>query len=304
MNLREHLQKVSIETELRRIIYHIAGTAKYISEEIHTETRKLAGTTNQYGEEQLELDVLADILLKERLERDTSFGINEFVSEEQNNIVPLNTNGGRYSVSVDPLDGSSLVDSNLSIGTIVGIHDGPILNNKSGRESMVAAMYVLYGPLTTLMYTTGNGTHEFVLDTTGNYVLSDENMGMNESGSIYSPGGLKSEWFPCHSKFIDSLESDGHKLRYSGAFVPDINQLVTKKGGLFTYPKLKSAPEGKLRLLFELQPMAMIVEQAGGMATDGYNDILDKVPEKLDERSPIYIGSKQEVELAKEFLRY
>src|SRR3989338_9608015 len=105
MNLREHLLQVGVEEELRRIIYHVAGSAKYISAEIHEENRKLAGTTNTYGEEQLELDVLADRLLKERLERDTSFGIKEFVSEEQNNIVSLNTNGGRYSVSVDPLDG-------------------------------------------------------------------------------------------------------------------------------------------------------------------------------------------------------
>ena len=304
MNLREHLLHVGVEEELRRIIYHVAGSAKYISAEIHEENRKLAGTTNTYGEEQLELDVLADRLLKERLERDTSFGIKEFVSEEQNNIVSLNTNGGRYSVSVDPLDGSSLVDANLSVGTIVGMHEGAIMSGKPGRESMVAAMYILYGPLTTLVYTAGKGTHEFVLDNTGNYILSDEFMKMNDRGAIYSPGGLKSEWLDNHANFIQKLESDGYKLRYSGAFVPDINQLITSKGGLFTYPKLRTAASGKLRLLFELQPMAMLVEQAQGKATDGYVNILDKVPEKLDQRSPIYIGSKREVELANEFLRY
>jgi len=206
-----------------------------------------------------------------------------------------------YSVAIDPLDGSSLVDVNLSIGTIVGIHKGPILSGKPGRESLVAAMYILYGPLTTLVYTANNGVHEFVLDPAGNFVLSQENIKMKDKGAIYSPGGLKKEWLPDHARFIDSLEEDGYKLRYSGGFVPDINQVLMKGGGLFTYPDLQRAPNGKLRLLFECQPMALILEQAGGKATTGTQEILDIVPEELDQRVPIYIGSKTEIQSVLEY---
>ncbi len=160
-------------------------------------------------------------------------------------------------------------------------------------------MYVLYGPLTTLVYTAGKGTHEFIHDPAGNFVLSTESIRMNEKGSIYSPGGMRSEWTPEHERYIHALEQNDYKLRYSGGFVPDINQILLKRGGIFSYPALKDAPKGKLRLLFELQPMAFIIEQSGGAAIDGTTPILDLVPESLDQRSPVYIGSKHEVELAR-----
>jgi fructose-1,6-bisphosphatase I len=264
--------------------------------------RKLAGTQNNFGEEQMELDVLADDILKRRLEYETSFGVSEFASEEQDAIRLLSKNGARYSVTVDPLDGSSLIDVNLAVGTIVGIHEGKILNGRSGRESLAAAMYIIYGPLTTLVYTAKNGTHEFVLDPTGNFVLSRENLRLKEKGSLYSPGGLRSDWLPNHAAFIDCLEAQGYKLRYSGGMAPDVNQVISKGGGLFTYPALKSAASGKLRLLLEEQPLALIAEEAGGMATDGFNDILDIVPQELEHRAPFYIGSRKEILLAKEYL--
>lgn len=167
---------------------------------------------------------------------------------------------------------------------------------------MVAALYITYGPLMTMVYSAGKGTHEFVLNREGEYVLSQENIKFKESGSIYSPGGLRKDWIPRHLKFLESLEDEGYKLRYSGGFVPDINQILIKKGGIFTYPALKEEPQGKLRLLFELQPMAFIVEQAGGMATNGHEDILSLTVNDLGQRSPIYIGSRREVEKAGEFL--
>ena len=165
------------------------------------------------------------------------------------------------------MDGSSLVDTNLAIGTIIGIHKNSIFD--CGKNSMVAALYITYGPLITMIYSAGKGVHEFVLDREGEYVLSEENIRLNERGSIFSPGGLRKDWTDNHHRYIDKLEADGYKLRYSGGFVPDINQVIIKRGGLFTHPALKKSPQGKLRLLFELQPMAFIVEQAGGMATDG-----------------------------------
>ncbi|MCZ6677358.1 MAG: fructose-1,6-bisphosphatase [Candidatus Poribacteria bacterium] len=302
INLRAHLSNHGVEEKLRRIIAHVADSAKYISLIMREANRKLAGTQNSFGEDQLELDVLADDILKQRLEYETSFGIGEFASEEQDTIKLLSTNGERYSVTVDPLDGSSLVDVNLAVGTFIGIHEGKILSGKPGRETLAAAMYVVYGPLTTLVYTARNGTHEFVLDPTGNFVLSQENLTLKDSGSIYSPGGLRSEWLPKHAAFIDYLEAEGYKLRYSGGLVPDANQIISKGGGIFTYPALTSARAGKLRLLFEEQPLALIVEGAGGLATNGVNDILDLVPEALEQRSPFYMGSRIEVQMARRYL--
>jgi fructose-1,6-bisphosphatase I len=203
-------------------------------------------------------------------------------------------------VTADPLDGSSLVDTNLAIGTIIGIHKESILD--SGRNTMVAALYITYGPLITMIYSAGKGAHEFVLNREGEYVLSEENIKLKEKGSIFSPGGLRRDWTEEHLKFVEKLESDGYKLRYSGGFVPDINQVLIKKGGLFTYPALKKSPKGKLRLLFELQPMAFIMEQAGGLAIDGNQDILSVKVENVNQLSPIYIGSSYEVQLAKQML--
>lgn len=300
MNLREHLLKTETETELRRIVWALARTSKYVSSTMHQANRKLVGTTNPFGEEQLDLDVLADRLLMERLRDDTSFRINQFASEEQDNILVLNDKGDRYSATSDPLDGSSLADVNLAVGSIIGIHDGELLEGKPGRESMAAAMYVLYGPLTTLVYTTGNGVHEFVLNREGDFILAKENI-MVGDGRMYSTGGLRKDWLPGHLEFITALEDDGYKLRYSGAFVPDAS-LILNQGGLFTYPALKDAPNGKLRLLFELQPMAYAFEQAGGKAMDGKRDILDIVPENLDQRSPIYLGNESTIEMVKSYL--
>jgi len=113
---------------------------------------------------------------------------------------------------------------------------------------------------------------------------------------------LRKDWTPGHLKYVEYLERKGYKLRYSGGFVPDLNQILIKKGGIFSYPALKESPQGKLRLIFELQPMAFIFEQAGGKATDGKEDILSIKPENLDHRSPIYIGSRHEVGKAKEYL--
>ncbi len=300
--LRTHLSSNDIEHELRRVLDFLAQTSKYISRDVRIPNIKKAGTTNTYGEEQLELDVQTDFKFMGYLSQERSFGIQEFASEEQNQVKKLHTNNGRYSVTSDPLDGSSLVDVNLSIGTIFGIHEGPILSGKPARETMAAAMFMLYGPQTTLIYSGGKGTHQFVLDRAGNWVLKEEDIQMQGRGKIYSPGGNRRDWMEGHKKYIEDLEEEGYKLRYEGSLVGDVHQILLKKGGVFSYPALKGRPEGKLRLLFELQPMAYLMENAGGGATDGLENILDKVPNRLDERSPIYIGSGHEVEAAKEYL--
>lgn len=287
-----------VEVELRRLIWQIAVVGKYISAKIHESNRKLAGLKNVYGEEQMALDRASDEILKSQLE--FSGFVHEYASEELEDIIKIGTGNEKYIVTADPLDGSSLVDTNLAIGTIIGIHQDSVKD--CGRNTMVAALYITYGPLITMIYSAGKGAHEFVLNREGEYVLSEENITLKDKGSIFSPGGLRKDWTPEHLKFIEKLESDGYKLRYSGGFVPDINQVLIKKGGLFTYPALKKSPQGKLRLLFELQPMAFITEQAGGMATDGRQDILSIRVETINQLSPVYIGSAYEVRLAGEML--
>ncbi|HPL64831.1 MAG TPA: class 1 fructose-bisphosphatase [Syntrophales bacterium] len=288
-----------VETELRRLIWQIAITGKYISAKIHEANRKFAGFRNIFGEEQLALDRTADEILKAQLQ--FSGFVREYASEEQDSVIVIGKGNEQYFITADPLDGSSLVDTNLSIGTIIGIHSSPVLNE--GRKTLVAAMYITYGPLITMVYSAGKGSHEFVLNREGEYVLAQENIVMDDRGSIYSLGGLRKEWLPEHLAYVEFLESSGYKLRYSGGFVPDINQILIKKGGIFSYPALKKSPSGKLRLIFELQPMAYILEQAGGMATDGSRDILDIKATDLDHRSPVYIGSRFEIQKAREFLK-
>jgi len=298
IDLRRHMWLEGVEVELRRLIWQIAVVGKYISAKIHESNRKLAGFQNVYGDEQLALDRISDEIMKNKLQ--FSGFVREYASEELEDIVKIGTGKEKYIVTADPLDGSSLVDTNLAIGTIIGIHKDSVLD--FGRKTMVAALYITYGPLITMIYSAGEGAHEFVLDREGEYILSQENIMLKEKGSIFSPGGLRRDWTPEHLKFVEQLEKEGYKLRYSGGFVPDINQILIKKGGVFTYPALKKSPQGKLRLLFELQPMAFIMEQAGGLATDGNQDILSIKVENVNQLSPVYIGSVTEVQMAKEFL--
>lgn len=298
IDLRRHMWMAGVEVELRRLIWQIAVVGKYISAKIHESNRKLAGYTNIYGDKQLALDRSSDEILRNQLQ--FSGFVREYASEEQEEIIKIGSGSEKYVIAADPLDGSSLVDTNLSIGTIIGIHKESVFD--TGRNTMVAALYIIYGPLITMIYSAGVGTHEFVLNREGEYVLAQENIRLKEKGSIFSPGGLRRDWTQQHRRFIEQLENDGYKLRYSGGFVPDINQILIKKGGLFTYPALQKSPQGKLRLLFELQPMAYLIEQAGGQATNGLEDILSLKVEKFDQCSPVYIGSTTEVQLAKQFL--
>lgn len=298
VDLRRHMWKAGVEMELRRLIWQIAVMGKYISAKIHESNRKLAGFKNIYDEEQLALDKSADEILKNQLQY--SGFVREYASEERDAVMQIGQGDEKYFITADPLDGSSLVETNLAIGTIIGIHRESIFSE--GRNTLVAAMYITYGPLITMVYSAGKGTHEFVLNREGEYALSEENIQLRERGDIYSLGGLRRDWTPEHLQYVEFLEKEGYKLRYSGGFVPDINQVLIKRGGIFTYPALKKSPKGKLRLLFELQPMAFIIEQAGGKATNGKEDILSIKVEELNQRCPIYIGSRFEVEKAEAFL--
>lgn len=299
IDLRRHLREQEVDDNLTHLICEIAEASKYIINSIRTGDLGVAGTSNLYGEQQLALDVLADRILRKRL--DHSRVVANMMSEEMDEIIPISPDcDGKYSVAFDPLDGSSLVDVNLAVGTIVSIFEGCDLL-QPGRNQ-VAAMYVLYGPRTTLVYSVGKGVHEFGMNTLMEYTLIQEDITIKPKGNLYSPGGQRNLYTPGTEAFVSHLEERGVKLRYSGGFVPDINQVLLKGEGIFFYPHLKGLPLGKLRLLFELSPMAFLIEQAGGAASNGHKRILDLQPEEIHQRAPVFIGCKEDVALAEEFI--
>lgn len=302
VDLRCYLRETNVDRDLTRLICEIADASKYIINSIRTGDLGVAGTSNLYGEEQLALDVLSDRILRKRLIH--SGVVSTIVSEETNEIIHVENHDHnserRFSVAYDPLDGSSLVDVNLAVGTIVAIYEGSDIL-QAGRQQ-VAAMYILYGPRTTLVLSTGNGVHEFAMNQLMEYTLERENIQLAAHGSIYSPGGQRNKYTAGTEKFVRHLEENGAKLRYSGGFVPDINQIMIKGKGIFLYPHLQGAPQGKLRLLYELNPMAFLIEQAGGAASNGKDRILDLIPSRIDERAPIFIGCKDDVALAQSFI--
>lgn len=298
VDLRRHLREQGICDNLVHLICEIAEASKYVINAVRTGDLGVAGTSNLYGEEQLALDVLSDRIIKKRLIH--SGVVCNIASEEMDEIFQAQADSqGLYSVAYDPLDGSSLVDVNLAVGTIVSIYKGCDLL-QSGRNQ-VAALYILYGPRVSLVYSVGNGVHEFTMNQLMEFTLTRENVTMKPSGDIYSPGGLRMKYLAGDAEFIKYLEAKGSKLRYSGGFVPDINQVLMKGKGIFMYPALQGSPNGKLRLLFELNPMAYLIENAGGAAANGKIPILDLMPESLDHRAPIYIGCKEEVAKAVEY---
>jgi fructose-1,6-bisphosphatase I len=298
-DLRRHLREQNICDNLIHLICEIAEAGKYVINAIRTGDLGVAGTSNLYGEEQLALDVLSDRIIKKRLIH--SGVVCSILSEEMDEVLTVKPEAdGLYSVGYDPLDGSSLVDVNLAVGTIVSIFSGGNLL-QPGRKQ-VAALYILYGPRVSLVYSVGKGVHEFTMNHLMEYTLTRENITMAAAGNIYSPGGLRNKYGEGVEKFVRYLEAKGAKLRYSGGFVPDINQILLKGKGIFMYPALNGSPNGKLRLLFELNPMAYLVEQAGGAASNGSIPILDIEPDGYDQREPIFIGCSEDVAKALEFL--
>lgn len=294
MNLADHLD--GIDKGLKQIILNVADKSKEIQNAFFTHN-KLAGSQNVYGEDQLELDKWADILMLNAMEE--SKIVKNFASEEQFEIIEILKSKGSYGVVVDPLDGVSCVKTNLAVGTILGVFDeGDVL--EKGKK-MDAAMYVLYGPQTSLVYTAKDGVHEFVLNPKNKFVLRAEDMKIPKKGKIYGSGGYRKEWTKKHLNFIEELEKQNYKLRVSGSFTADFHQVLTY-GGLFAYPATKTKPEGKLRLLFECNPLSFIAKQAGGDSTNGKKSILEIKPERISHRTPIYVGGKTEIELAEKFL--
>lgn len=290
MKLQEKL--ATEEPELQEVLLTFAAGVKEIAALFHPEKRKEAGSVNASGHSQLQMDLTADNLFLSLFKEKNC--IKSYASEEREELLSVN-NSAHYSVALDPLDGSSLLDANLSVGSILGIWKGDIFTGQ-----IVAAAYAVYGPSTVLVFSTGKKVFEFLLE--GGEFVSVQELSLKDKGTLYSIGGLKTKWLPEHAAFVAALENQSYKLRYSGALVADVHQILMKAGGIFSYPALIDVPNGKLHLFFELAPFAFLVEAAGGVATDGTQRILDIPRKDLRQRSAIYIGSRFEVEKAKAFL--
>lgn len=273
------------------------------------------GDVNVQGETQQKLDVYANNVLKHCLAVRESIGI--LASEENQHPMTVHYESPRanYAVVFDPLDGSSNIDVNVSVGTTFSIlrrPDGAGLDDveqwllQPGRKQ-IAAGYVVYGSSTILVYSVGNGVHGFTLDPAiGAYVLSHENMRMPEQGSYYSVNEAYLRDFPQpYQDYIQKLRSGEfgrtYSSRYIGSMVADFHRTLLK-GGVFFYPPTKDHADGKLRLTYEASPAAFIAEQAGGMAIDGRQPILDIQPDSLHQRTPFIVGSRREVELLQQML--
>ena len=244
--------------------------------------RELAGAENPSGERRLAADEYADELLEDRLGRID--GVGAYASEEREGVVDT---GEGYAVAVDPLDGSSNLKPNNVMGTIVGVYDAPL--PASGRD-LVAAGYVLYGPITTMAFAREGTVTEYLIED-GEPTVLNEDVTLPDDPTVYGFGGRVPDWRDDFATYVDEVESE-LKLRYGGAMIGDVNQVLTY-GGVFAYPALRSAPEGKLRLQFECNPVGYVVESAGGRSSDGTGSVLDVDPDGLHQRTPVYLGNDE-----------
>lgn len=305
--------------DLSDILYDIALAAKMISSKVRraglSDILGVAGQENVQGEVQQKLDVIANEIMVGALE--AGGRLCAMASEEEAALIPIppTYRTGKYVVLFDPLDGSSNIDVNVPVGTIFSVLQrvgtgavGTLEDFLQAGTEQVAAGYVLYGSSTMLVYTTGNGAHGFTLDPSiGEFLLSHPAIRTPAAGKFLSVNdayeGLWAEPVRRLMRQYRGLEG-GHKaknVRYVGSLVADFHRNLLA-GGVFCYPPNRQSPKGKLRLLYECNPMAFIVEQAGGAAIDGERRLLSVVPTELHQRSPLYIGSRDDVALAAETL--
>jgi fructose-1,6-bisphosphatase I len=270
------------------------------------------GGVNVQGESVKKMDIYANEVFISVFKQ--SGLVCRLASEEMEKpyYIPENCPLGRYSLLYDPLDGSSNLDINLNVGSIFSIRqqegndeEGLALDLLQDGHKQIAAGYVLYGPSTMLVYSIGKGVHSFTLDPSlGEFILSSENIQVPEHGPIYSVNeGNFWQWEESIRDYIRYVHRhEGYTARYGGALVGDFHRILLQ-GGVFLYPGTVKQPEGKLRLLYESAPLAFLIEQAGGRASTGGEDIMDVVPTKLHERTPLIIGSKEDVELVQSFIK-
>jgi fructose-1,6-bisphosphatase I len=296
------LQQITLCTKIIASRVNMAGLADVLG---------LTGETNVQGEEVQKLDELANNVLIRTLSRGGKVCALGSEENDQPILVPDGYPSGKYVVMFDPLDGSSNIDVNVSIGTIFGIHErrspaGGKANDKDLLQpgaKQVAAGYVIYGSSTMLVYTTGHGVHGFTLDpAVGEFFLSHVDIKIPQRGKIFSVNeGNAATWAEPVRKWTEWLKTPSadkqrpYSARYVGSMVADVHRTLLK-GGVFAYPADTKSASGKLRLMYEAAPLAFIIEQAGGLASTGSERVLDILPSELHQRVPLYLGSKGDVE--------
>jgi fructose-1,6-bisphosphatase I len=307
--------------ELSKLLHDLSLAAKVISLEVNkaglVDILGFTGDNNVHGEKVKKLDMFAHDMLIRAMDHGGHLSV--MASEEEEDIIhiPSPYKVGKYVLLFDPLDGSSNIDANISIGTIFSIYKRITPDGKPGTiedclqkgTEQVAAGYIVYGSSTIMVYTAGHGVHGFTLDPSfGEFLLSHENIQIPKKGKIYSINeGNYKYWHPGLKKYIKWLQDEDkengrpYSSRYIGSMVADIHRNLLY-GGIFMYPADSRNPKGKLRLMYECNPMAFIIEAAGGRASTGIIRILEVQPKTLHERSPIFIGSEEDVKTVEEFI--
>jgi fructose-1,6-bisphosphatase I len=306
--------------EFSTLLRNLALAVKIVSREVRraglVDILGRASATNTSGDEVKKLDVFANEMIINALESGGQLCV--MASEENETVIPIPEEFpcGKYAMLFDPLDGSSNIEANVTIGTVFSIFRR-VSGGGPGTEAdvvqpgvkQVAAGYVMYGSSTILVFTVGNGVQGFTLDPTiGSFLLSHPNMTIPPRGSIYSVNeGNRLLWDEPFQRYLDYLQTPDasskhpYKARYVGSMIADVHRTLLY-GGIFAYPADSANPKGKLRLMYEANPMAFIIEQAGGRATDGKQRIMEVVPSDVHERVPLFIGSTEDVLEAEEFL--
>jgi fructose-1,6-bisphosphatase len=306
--LQNYFDSKNVSPDLQKLIFSLlwAGADFYELTLFHYDFKNFyADTTNKSGDRQLKIDVAAnDVFVGLLKENDVALIASEELAE------PIKgKSGGKYAVAFDPLDGSSIVDADMSVGSIVGIYEGNSVIGRKGDEQ-VAALAFVYGPQFTFFLTVGQGTisgvyrpekypYDIVAEQRNEqFYISNEQVVLAEDGKYFAPGNLRAAsneaWY---MKTLQKWIKGGYTLRYSGGMVPDIGHIFVKGGGIFLYPGTEQKPDGKLRLLYECAPFAFLIEQAGGKAlTQKGERILDILVEFPHQTTTVFLGSKNDVE--------
>ena len=299
--LLEHVIGAGAAPGAARVVAAVAGAAREVAHLLHDASAQAASGQNASGDCQLRLDLQADEIFTRHLRQCGQ--VCAVASEEKPLPEPL-TEGGDYAVCFDPLDGSSLVSANLSLGAIFGVFAGGSFVGQRGRQ-MVCAGYAVFGPRLEIVVALPTVAMRFYQNSSGEFVLSDASLCLKETGMYFAPGNLRAARArPDYAAWHQAMVQSGRTLRYSGGMVPDIHHILAKRGGIFTYPGTPQKPDGKLRLLFEAAPMAFVMRAANGHGTDDRGqDLLDKEITDIHQASSVLLGSRGDVQEALGYLR-
>jgi len=275
-------------TETAEAVFETVADVAGDVREILGSRRSEEAAVNPTGDQQLAADVYTDELLATQLL--ALDGVGSYASEERETVTDADE-GGEFHVACDPLDGSTNLKPNNGMGTIVGIYDE---RPPASGDALVAAGFVLYGPITTMVTAVDGTVTEYLVDD-GDRTLLTEGVTIPDEPGVYGFGGRVPDWTDQFAAFVSHVEDERLTLRYGGAMIADANQVLTY-GGIFGYPMLVDRPEGKLRLQFEGHPVAAIVESAGGASSDGTRSLLSKTPSDLHERTPLFVGNTELIE--------